>query len=455
MSDIAGVSDNGQSRLRYLFNSFNFNVILVITSLHLIFIVVFDKVTAFAPDEVNYIGVFNNLYASDFSLEGYLGWQEGSVSALRVIYLPAKLLELIGFSDFYSVRSLSIFYSMLSLCLLLRMASERKIFRLPIRFWLSGAYLVPSIFLWSSLGLRESFIFFSFIAIFYLMVNPRNLPFGIQFLLLISASTFFLVSKVYLFGLLLICLLTSIVVILISKRTIEGKTFKLFWAFLIPLILLPTTTANLVTGATITLESKLYSATPTPTATATATASAGGQTLVEFNRQLDKNPILSWLTSITGAKNYFDRKLEATHLPPGSKEISEKIAQQQTRPASLQDPISLLVGSYNFLFVPTPFVDNGSFFLNVQSYESFLWYFYYLILIILLVGLIHKRYVLNLVTLSSTLFSLGFIAMSALIEINDGTSARHRAVLLIGILVMLATFQQKQPERLEDRNSRF
>ena len=97
--------------------------------------------------------------------------------------------------------------------------------------------------------------------------------------------------------------------------------------------------------------------------------------------------------------------------------------------------------------MPTPFVDNGSFFLNAQSYESFAWYFYYLILILLLIGLTRRRYVLNLVTLSSTLFSLGFIAMSALIEINDGTSVRHRAVLLIGILVMLATFQRKQPDQ--------
>ena len=439
MSDIAGDPDNKRTKLLNLFNSFNFKVILAITALHLIFIVIFDKVTAFASDEDIYIGVFNNLYTSDFSLDGGSVWQTGSINALRVIYLPAKLLEVIGFSDFYSVRSLSVFYSMLSLNLLLRMASEVKILRLPIRFWLSAGYLIPSIFIWSSLGLRESFIFFSFIAIFYLLVNPRNLPFGVQFLLLVSASTFLLVSKVYLFGLLLICLLTSIVAISIRKRRIEGKTPKLIWAFLIPLILLPTTSTNLVTKATLTLESKLYSNTPRPTTI------VGGQTLVEFNRQLDKNPILSWLTTISGAKSYLDRRLEAAYLPPGSKELSKKIAQRKTQPASLQDPISLLVGAYNFLFVPMPFVDNGSFFLNAQSYESFLWYFYYLILIILLVDLICRRNVLNLVTLSSSLFSMGFIAMSTLIEINDGTSVRHRAVLLMCILVILATYRREEP----------
>jgi hypothetical protein len=158
---------------------------------------------------------------------------------------------------------------------------------------------------------------------------------------------------------------------------------------------------------------------------------------------------------VTGIQNILDERAEASYLQAGSTELSENATQLQTQPASLRDPLSLVMGAYNFLFVPMPFVDNGSFFLNAQSYESFLWYFYYLILIILLVGLIRRRYVLNPVTLSSTLFSLGFIAMSALIEINDGTSVRHRAVLLVAILVMLATFQHKQPERLEDQNSKF
>jgi len=439
VSDTADAPNNWRTKLLNLFNSFNFNVLLAITSIHLIFIVIFDKVTAFAPDEESYIRVFNNLYTSDFSLDRDSGWQTGSINALRVIYLPAKLLEVIGFSDFYSVRSLSVLYSMLSLYLLLRMASEVKILRLSIRFWLSAAYLIPSIFVWSSLSLRESFIFFSFIAIFYLLVNPRNLPFGVQFLLLVSVSTFLLVSKAYLFGLFLICLLLSVVVISISKRRIEDKTLKLCWAFLIPLLLFPTTTKNLITGATITLELKLYSNTPRPTTI------VGGQTLTEFNRQLDKNQILSWLTTISGAKSYLDRRLEVAYLPPGSKELSKKIAQRKIQPASLGDPFSLLVGAHNFLFVPMPFLDNGSFFLNAQSYESFLWYFYYLILIILLLGLIRRRNSLNLATLSSSLFSIGFIVMSALIEINSGTSVRHRAVLLMGILVMLATYRRQEP----------
>ena len=48
-------------------------------------------------------------------LEGVVGWQGTGVNVLRVIYLPAKILELVGFSDFYAIRLLSASYSILSL----------------------------------------------------------------------------------------------------------------------------------------------------------------------------------------------------------------------------------------------------------------------------------------------------------------------------------------------------
>jgi peptidoglycan/LPS O-acetylase OafA/YrhL len=157
--------------------------------------------------------------------------------------------------------------------------------------------------------------------------------------------------------------------------------------------------------------------------------------------------MLSWLANKTGLETFLDATASSSYLPEGSIELSENVNQLQAQPASLRDPWSLLVGVNNFLFVPTPFIDNGSFFLNIQSYESFAWYLYYIILIFLLIRLLQGRYVLNLATLSSALFSLGFILLSALVEVNDGTSVRHRSVLLISILVMLATFQtSKRPQ---------
>jgi hypothetical protein len=459
------------SNFKDLWHSSNYKVLFAFTALHLIFIVIFDKVTAFAPDEINYIGVFSNLYKSNFSLDGYLGWQPDSVNALRVIYFPAKLLEVVGFSDFYAVRLLAVFYSILSLYLLLKMSPEERILKLPIRFWLVGAYLVPSLFLWSSLGLRESFIFFSLILIFYLLTNPQNLRFWVQFLLLAAASTFFLLSKVYLYALLLICLVSSALILIVLKRIFQVSKLKLMLAFLIPLLFFPNVATTMVAGAKGMLEVKVQSptvtgtGTPTVTGTGTATGTATGtgtgmytsrgQTLHDLNQQLGANQMLSWLASTTGIKSYLEERVEASYLPAGSAEQIENFTQLQTQSASLRNPQSLFVGAFNFLFVPTPFVDNGSFFLNAQSYESFIWYLFYLIFTLLLVGLLFGRIRLNLVTVSSTLFTLGFIMLSALVEINDGTSVRHRAILLIGILLMLATFRRKESTRIQHLNSNF
>ena len=440
-------SSEVKSRFRLTSTS---KIILIFTFLHFAVILLLDKVTAFAPDEANYISVFSDLYESDFSLDGYLGWQTGSINALRFMYLPAKILENFGFSTFFAVRILSCSYSVFSLYLLLRITSHEKILASSNRFWIIAAYFVPSIFLWTSLGLRESFIFFSFVAIFYILVNPLNLRFRRQFLLLAVASTFLLISKIYLFGLLLICLAISALFLSVFSPRFQIRNFRILSAMLVPLLVFPSITTNIAVGAKEVLETKLITPTAILVPTPTGLITSRGQTLYDLNQQLDSNPILAWILTATGIKRFLQDKAEASYMESDLQELSENAAQRQTQPGSLRDPLSLLVGAYNFLLVPTPFVDNGSFFLNVQSYESFLWYFYYLILIFLVIGLIRRRYLLNLVTLSTTLFSLSFIAMSALIEINSGTSVRHRAVLLIAILVMLATFQHKQPERLED-----
>lgn len=422
-------------------NSFDLKVIIVISSLHLIFIVIFDKVTAFAPDEANYIGVFNNLYRSDFSLDGYLGWQEGTITGLRLIYLPGKLLEIIGFSDFYAVRILSVLYSMLSLFLVLKMAPDRKLIGLPVGIWIAMAFSMPSVFLWTSLGLRESFIIFSLISIFYSLVNPGNLLFRTRFITLAAASSFFLISKIYLFGLLLICLVISILILKMTRQENNRRDFILISAFIIPLLIFPSLVTNTAIVAKGTIDMKLNSSS---TMAIPTTAPPRGQMLHDLVGQLDENPILSKFSKVTGIQPKLEESVDNSYLVVNSSKLTKSIAQLQTQPASLKEPLSLLIGAYHFLFIPAPFVDNGSFFLNLHSYESFLWYLFYIIMIHLLIGLLSGRYFLNLATVSSTLFTLSFILMSALVETNDGTSVRHRVVLLMGILIMLSTFRSKE-----------
>ena len=220
-------------------NSFNCNSLILLSGLHAVFIVVFHKVTAFAPDESNYIGVFKNLYRSDFSLDGYLGWQQGSVTVLRIMYLPAKFLELLGFSDFLAVRLLSVLYSLISLHLLLKLAPDARLLGKPVRFWLVIAYIFPTIFLWTSLGLRESFIFFSLISTFYLIARAETEKFARTSVLLIMAGIVFYVSKTYLYLLFLTCIVTSALILWVMKKSIAPRQVKLLTFLLVPLLVFP------------------------------------------------------------------------------------------------------------------------------------------------------------------------------------------------------------------------
>lgn len=420
--------------------SFNAKVLMILTGLHLSFIVLFDRVTAFAPDEKGYLAIFNNLYKSGFSLEGYLGWQEGSINALRVIYLPAKALNLVGFSDFYSIRLLTIFYSTLTLYILFRLSSEIHILGRPAKFWIVSAFFIPSYFLWTSLGMREGFIFLALVGIFYSMTTIISRVTAPGILLTLGFASFLLISKNYLYALFILALLAATISIGLIRKKIESNNLRIVALCLIPVLLFPIVSKSILIGSRSIVETKLTA----PTSAPTSEIAARGQTIRDLNNQIKNNPILKWFSKITQTDTFLEAKSKSSYLTLGSEELTKNSNQLQTQAATLRDPISIVKGAINFLFVPAPFIDNGSFFLNAQSYESFVWYLYYILLLFMILGLLRRKYEINLQSLTATYFSIGFIIQSALVEINDGTSVRHRSVLLIGILIMLATIRQKK-----------
>ena len=79
-----------------------------------------------------------------------------------------------------------------------------------------------------------------------------------------------------------------------------------------------------------------------------------------------------------------------------------------------------------------------------MSYESFAWYLFYGLFITILVGIVRGRLRLSLSTLTATTYAIEFIFLSALIETNYGTSLRHRAVLLLAVLAMLALSEREK-----------
>ena len=104
--------------------------------------------------------------------------------------------------------------------------------------------------------------------------------------------------------------------------------------------------------------------------------------------------------------------------------------------AHLGNPLSVVTGSARFLFDPFPFIDNGSFFLNLLSYESFLWWFLYVMVGVTTWKRIRKRELDDLAVFL-LVFILGFVVFSAITEVNVGTLVRHRSVLLFPMLYFI------------------
>ena len=130
-------------------------------SAHLLFAIFLGRLYAFAPDEAGYLATFRDLYASnnETNPQSNSGWIAAPTIFLWITYLPAKLLNLVGVPDLLSIRILSIALSALTLYLLFELQNRGKLGTKVSQKVVFSVFFIPSIFLWNSLGLRESFIF--------------------------------------------------------------------------------------------------------------------------------------------------------------------------------------------------------------------------------------------------------------------------------------------------------
>ena len=186
-------------KVRSVERSVFIKVSLLFITLHTLFILILGNITAFAPDESGYAEIFGRLYRSDFSFEGQGGWASGNVTFLRILYFPAKVFSILGCSDLISVRLLSLICGYLAFYLLLKHINEPVLLRIHSSWFLVIAFFTPSIFVWTSLGLRESFIFLWLVAIFNYVTEALKSPSLRNFSLLTLSSTALCLTKDYLY----------------------------------------------------------------------------------------------------------------------------------------------------------------------------------------------------------------------------------------------------------------
>jgi len=181
----------GGLNLQFIKSGLNWNKFLsLFVLLHVLFAITLGRLFAFAPDEAGYLYTFNNMYGSgsDPNPQYSSGWISVPKIFLWIAYLPAKTINILGVPDYLSIRILSIILASLSLYLLMRVLKEVIGPYGFTRNALFLSFLIPSVFLWTSVALRESFIFLEIsmflIGLHYLMQGRNNLSVPLLFLAL-------------------------------------------------------------------------------------------------------------------------------------------------------------------------------------------------------------------------------------------------------------------------------
>ena len=474
------------------------------------FAVFLGRLFAFAPDEGGYLYTFNNVYSLPINTgaQSGSGWITAPTIFLWVAYLPAKILNLIGVSDYLSIRLLSILLTAVSLILLLEIQKgSQRIGRVSQKV-IFLSFFIPSVFLWTSVGLRESFIIAE-IAAFLAGLNFLFRGMNKKAVILLFLGSYGLLStKNYLWVVLMAALITASI-ILLALRTYRRQVIRLIAiGFMVPLITFAGTTSQyaldfifnsdisetgLRSGDSI---SQIYVETPdSGNSAGNSAGNSGGNnsgtysgpnsgnnfgiksgnsagnnsgntpkkelitfhgdyTLIALHFYLIDNPN-SWFSKALGVFK-LDKKIQSLwneKVQAGLIHKDKKVGTDTSsfnghilKPGKIDNPISMIWPAFVFLFGPFPFVGNPGIAIGISSLESPLWWMLYALVIFQFYRLRRVKFWQDPAILFTLIFLAGEIAFSALVEVNLGTSFRHRSILLIPLVFLYVRIAQRAHE---------
>jgi len=440
--------------------------------IHAFVIFVLDEVTAFAPDENNYLRIFKGVSSSNFEFDGTAVWSPRDEVFLKLTYFPAQVFSKLGFSDLQSIRILSSLATYLSLFILYSLAGKTRVLVMSQKNWIALGFFLPSIILWSSLGLRESFIFLWLTCIFFSLRKYLASRGVIYALALLASSSALSLTKTYLYAILLISLVLAIFLLVFATRTFNVSHLIIVIMVLAPIAFLPEMRSLLVSGSKSFVGQYMFQQPATAASTFEIDLRVDqGETLPNILKQDGKKPFLSWFVkkswfvnkisslpkiSLSPVKKIcIGQELESQADPPVSTPAWKKrvcsflFGGTKLTPASFANPIDLFLGIVGFLMKPLSFIENGSPLLNLASYENIFWFPMYGLLATIVYLLVWGRSKWNLSSITILMFIVGFLVQSAIMETNVGTALRHRSVLLIGILILCAVFSDPRESKRE------
>ena len=446
---------------------------------HIFFAVFLGRFYGLAPDEVAYISTFNQVYTLPVStvVQSESGWITAPTVFLWIVYLPAKVLNMTGVPDYLSVRILSILITSLSLYLFLDIQKRSQFVSKFSKVITFAFFFIPSIFLWSSVGMRESFIIAEltvFISGFNFLIQGRNRK-GI--LLLFIGSYGLVSTKNYLWACLMVALILCSIVFLIQGSKRRQMIIFITAGFIAPLIAFAATTSpyalNYILNSNISdvgarsgdSITQVYVDTPgTGSGTGSCTGSTstkqlitfhGDSTLIALHCYFIDNPG-ALLTKISSAI-HLDRKIQGIWEGKVSLGLAHKdnsvgsddssLNEHILEPGKIARPWTLIWPTFIFLCGPFPFIGDPGIVTFISSFESPLWWVFYAIVIFQFVRFRRINFLQDPQIFFTLVFLAGQIAISALIEVNLGTSFRHRSILLVPLLFLYIRLAQRAEEQ--------
>jgi hypothetical protein len=435
------------------------------------------NITAFAPDENVYRNIFGRLYSSSFTSE-VLGFGGAWEPWLRLIYLPAKLLTYLGFTDLLAVRFLSIGCSAIATFLLIKLAKDNGRDGRMFKAAIIAISFIPTVFLWSSIGLRESFLYLEISAILYFLSRIKD-EIDIRNLLGLAISVYSLsMTKNYIFILFLFAFVPTLFVFSFIKRKRFVTHALILIIAVMPLAFNPelvpaisnyfkgqVTKVDTTEMGDINNDGRCDSFEPCANGNGNSNSNSnsnenendngnsmpidyvatGGMTVYELLGELERDPntIVARIAKALGITEKLEAISKSAIIIETDKSVVENQKKLSLQQAGIKKPLQVLESSAKFLLIPFIFIDNGSLFLNIQSIETPVWLFIYGLFFVGLYQLARRRCEFDYAVMVATLFALEFVAISALTEINVGTALRHRSLLLIPILVIWVARKKK------------
>ena len=116
-------------------------------------------------------------------------------------------------------------------------------------------------------------------------------------------------------------------------------------------------------------------------------------------------------------------------------------------PGKLSNPLSLAWAAFVFLCGPFPFVGNPGIAVSISSFESPLWWALYALVVFQFIRFRKVKFFRDPQILFTLIFLAGEIAFSALVEVNLGTSFRHRSIILIPLVFLYVRLAQRAKEQ--------